>query len=100
MNEEAVRVLYTNYKGQTNYRVIVPRRMWFGVCLFYGDAPQWLLEVYDMEKKEMRTFSMANVRDWVPLTEYAANLKRENENIQAEMKREVDKLHKIIKGDG
>jgi len=63
-DEKAVRVLYTNYRGETALRTIVPERMYFGSTEWHPE-PQWLLEALDLEKGQNRTFAMKDVRAWV-----------------------------------
>lgn len=59
----ANRVRYTNYKGDTRIRFIVPYRIWFGTTEYHPE-PQWLVCAVDMEKNEQRDFAL---RDMVPL---------------------------------
>jgi predicted DNA-binding transcriptional regulator YafY len=56
---------YTNYKGETG------KRRAQMICIFYGSnewhkEEQWLLEAYDMDKRDFRFFAMSamkNVQD-------------------------------------
>lgn len=50
---------YTNWKGDTRIRKVIPLRVWYGSTKFHG-APQWLLKVRDLEKDAERDFSMAD----------------------------------------
>jgi hypothetical protein len=61
----AVVVTYTNYRGETAERRIMPT----GKSLHYGSTewhpkPQWLLEAYDCDKKENRVFAMEGFSKW------------------------------------
>ncbi len=58
-----VEILYTNYKGSAGWRRIIPRRLFFGTSPFHPDE-QWLLEAYDVNKKEERTFAMNQIHMW------------------------------------
>ena len=64
MSEKAVRILYTNYRGETALRTIVPERIYFGSTQWHPEE-QWLLEAEDSEKGVMRTFALKDVRAWV-----------------------------------
>jgi len=60
----AAQIVYTNYKGETRIRSIVPSRVFFGSTDWHRD-PQWLLEAHDVEKNENRTFALRDVRAWL-----------------------------------
>lgn len=62
-NEKAVRILYTNYKGETAYRNIVPEKIWFGATEWHPE-PQWLLDALDLEKNALRNFALKDLREW------------------------------------
>jgi predicted DNA-binding transcriptional regulator YafY len=53
-------IIYRNHRGETKFREIIPRRMFYGTTQWY-EGRQWYLEAYDFEKKEMRTFAMAHI---------------------------------------
>ena len=63
-DEKTVRVLYTNYRGETALRTIVPERLFFGSTEWHPE-PQWLVEALDVEKGQNRTFAMKDVRAWI-----------------------------------
>jgi len=62
-DEKAVRILYTNYRGETGVRIIIPEKLFFGSTEWHPE-PQWLLEALDVEKGEKRSFAMKDVRAW------------------------------------
>jgi predicted DNA-binding transcriptional regulator YafY len=62
--ERAVRILYTNYRGETNLRRIVPERIHFGSTEWHPE-PQWLMEALDVEKNATRSFAMKDIRAWI-----------------------------------
>jgi len=64
--ETAVDIRYTNWKGETGDRRIVPIRMFFGCCQFHPEY-QWLVEAYDVGKNDNRTFAMKDIHEWKPL---------------------------------
>jgi predicted DNA-binding transcriptional regulator YafY len=58
-----VRLLYTNYKGETAVRRILPKKIWFGRTKYHPER-QWLLDAYDVGKSADRTFAMKDIRAW------------------------------------
>ncbi|MFA6429199.1 MAG: hypothetical protein WCV84_01740 [Patescibacteria group bacterium] len=63
-DQKVVTILYTNYKGETRLRRIVPIEMWFGSTEYHQDA-QWLLKATDVEKNAERNFAMKDIRAWL-----------------------------------
>jgi hypothetical protein len=61
----AVVVLYTNYRGETALRTIVPIRIWFGSTDWHREGG-WLLDAFDVEKGAERSFAMKDIRVWLP----------------------------------
>jgi hypothetical protein len=61
--KQTVRILYTNYRGETAIRQIVPQRVWFGATEWHTDE-QWLLDAIDVEKDAVRAFAMKDIRAW------------------------------------
>lgn len=57
------RVMYRNWKGNTNERTIVPLKVFYGSTEFHPEA-QWLLEAQCLDKKELRLFAL---KDMEPL---------------------------------
>ena len=60
-----IRVRYKNYKGDESIRTIRPRNLYFGSNKWHPE-PQWLLDAYDIQKMEMRTFAL---KDMIPTGE-------------------------------
>ena len=56
-------VLYTDHRGETAWRTVVPLRVHFGATAWHP-VPQWLLDVHDVDKNEQRTLALADVHDW------------------------------------
>lgn len=52
-----VTLTYTNYRGETSERTIVPKRIWFGATEWHPE-PQWLLTDFDFEKGADRDFAL------------------------------------------
>ena len=60
-NPMEVEFEYVNWRGERRLRRVIPRKIVFGVAPpFYTEA-QWLLEAYDVEKGEDRTFAMKGI---------------------------------------
>lgn len=64
MTEQRVRILYTNYRGETALRTVVPIRLHFGSTSWHPE-PQWLMDATDVQKGEERTFAMKDIRAWL-----------------------------------
>lgn len=58
-----IKVLYTNYRGQTAIRTIVPVLIYFG-STEYHPHEQWLLEVWDVERGAIRTYALKEISQW------------------------------------
>ena len=50
-------VTYTNWRGETALRTIIPKRVWFGSTDWHSE-PQWLLSAIDVEKNAERDFAL------------------------------------------
>ncbi|MBL8179991.1 MAG: hypothetical protein JNL64_00085 [Blastocatellia bacterium] len=62
-NETVVRILYTNYRGETAVREVIPKHLWFGETEWHSER-QWLLSAYDLEKRADRDFAVKDIRSW------------------------------------
>jgi predicted DNA-binding transcriptional regulator YafY len=56
---------YTNHRGQTRQRKVIPVSIRFGSAEWHPD-PQWLLEAFDLDKQSMRTFALLGISSWNP----------------------------------
>jgi hypothetical protein len=54
-----IEVLYTNHRGETRTRLIVPMGLRWGVTQWHPE-PGWLLDAWDIEKDARRSFSLAD----------------------------------------
>ena len=61
--KKQVRIVYTNYKGETSIRLIEPIEIFFGSTEWHKEE-QWLLRANDIEKKAERTFALKDVHYW------------------------------------
>lgn len=53
-------VLYTNWKGKTEKRTIIPWTAFWGHTEFHKED-QFLLKCYDVDKKAERTYAMKDI---------------------------------------
>lgn len=56
-SKEPVEITYTNWRGETSQRTIIPRGIWFGSTEWHPE-PQWLLRAFDVEKQAQRDFAL------------------------------------------
>ena len=61
--EKIVTMVYTNYKGKTAVRRIIPKNIVYGHTEWHPEN-QWLMDAYDIEKKADRTFAMKDIKTW------------------------------------
>lgn len=60
-NSVFLTVRYTNYRGETSVRDIVPLGIRFGSNQWHTER-QWLLRAFDMDKCEEREFAMRDMQ--------------------------------------
>lgn len=53
-------VKYTNWKGETANRTIIPHKVWFGSTEYHKE-PQWLVYAFDSEKRAYRDFALSDM---------------------------------------
>lgn len=56
----ALAILYTNWRGVTAVRHVMPRGVRYGSSKWHPE-PQWLLEAFDVEKGETREFAFNKI---------------------------------------
>lgn len=61
--KKAVTIVYTNYKGVTGTRHIVPIEILFGHNEWHTQD-QWLMRALDIEKNAERTFALKDIKSW------------------------------------
>ena len=59
----AVTINYTNYRGETADRLIVPIRLRYASTEWHP-GEQWLLDAFDIEKDAERSFAMRDIHLW------------------------------------
>lgn len=58
-----VKILYTNYRGETSIRTIIPKQLTFGSNEYHKEE-QYLLIAHDADKNAERTFAMKDIKAW------------------------------------
>ena len=61
--DRVTRIIYTNHKGKTSDRRIVPDTLWFGETE-YHPGNQWLLKAFDLDKNAYRDFALKDIKEW------------------------------------
>ena len=59
----AVVIRYTNYRGETADRRIIPIGIRFGSCEWHPEE-QWLLDAFDLDRGADRSFALKDVLQW------------------------------------
>ena len=62
-NRMEIYVTYKNWRGETSVRRILPQRIIFESNQWHREE-QWLLEAFDLDKKEIRSFAMKDIKTW------------------------------------
>jgi hypothetical protein len=70
-NGKQVILDYTNYRGERAIRKVVPveNAFWFGTLDPYHPEPQWLVNVWDVDKQAHRTYAVCNIHSWTRITD-------------------------------
>lgn len=63
--EQAVRILYKNWRGETAWRHVTPRRIEFVATRWHPD-PQWVVHAWDHGRGAERSFALRDVQSWGP----------------------------------
>lgn len=58
-----LKVRYTNYRGETAVRTIIPIRFYFGSTEYHSHE-QWLIVVWDVEKDAERVYALKDISQW------------------------------------
>ena len=58
-----VKILYTNWKGKTSYRNIIPKSIEFKSTEWHKEE-QWILNAFDIDKKADRGFALKYIKEW------------------------------------
>ena len=63
-NKEIVKILYTNWKDETRYRLIKPISIEFKSTEWHKEE-QWILSAVDIEKNAIRNFAIKDIKEWI-----------------------------------
>jgi len=63
--EQEVMIDYTNYRGIRSMRRIQPLKLEF-ISNDYHPDKTWLLTAVDVDKGEVRTYDLSEIRTWFP----------------------------------
>lgn len=56
-NMQPIKMIYTNYRGETSVRSVTPISVDFGTTDWHPE-PQWLMTAYDNDKGAHRAFAL------------------------------------------
>jgi predicted DNA-binding transcriptional regulator YafY len=62
-SQKAVTIVYTNWRGETAERTIIPIKIWYGKTEWHPEE-QWLLTALDLEKDAERDFAIKDISNW------------------------------------
>jgi predicted DNA-binding transcriptional regulator YafY len=62
-DNQKVKILYTNWKGITSYRNIVPKSVEFKSTEWHPEE-QWILNAFDVDKQADRAFALKDIKEW------------------------------------
>jgi hypothetical protein len=65
---EALTIIYTNWRGETAERRIIPIKPWYGTTEWHPD-PGWLIKAWDIEKDAERDFAWSGIAHPAPHNE-------------------------------
>lgn len=63
LEEAAITVRYKNYRGDVGDRKIIPLGIEYGSTEYHPEK-QWLLEVWDLDKRDYRTYALKDIEQW------------------------------------
>lgn len=62
--DAAIKLIYKNWRGEISERKIIPLSVFWGENKFHK-GEQWLMKVFDLDKKDYRTYSLKDIKEWV-----------------------------------
>jgi predicted DNA-binding transcriptional regulator YafY len=62
-SQNVVIIRYTNYRGETSDRRIIPIGIRFGSSEWHAEE-QWLLDAFDLDRRADRSFALKDVLQW------------------------------------
>ena len=58
-----IKILYTNWRGETAVRKIIPKEIVFSSTEWHPEE-QWLLVAFDVDKQADRSFAIKDIKTW------------------------------------
>lgn len=59
--KRSIKVQYTNWRGETTMRTIVPIELYWGKTKWHNEA-QWLLKVWDIDRNDYREYAFKDIK--------------------------------------
>lgn len=69
----SVKVMYTNYRGETRLRHIFPTAIWYGSTQWHPEV-QWLVQAVDMEDGKLKDFNLLGFKGDSPEYDIWSNI--------------------------
>ena len=63
MQANPIKVRYTNYRGETAVRTIVPINFYFGKTEYHPEE-QWLIRLWDVDRNAERIYALKEITEW------------------------------------
>ena len=63
MDNKTITIIYTNYRGETSTRTIIPKQLVFMKSEWHPEE-QWCLIAHDVDKNAERTFACKDIKEW------------------------------------
>ena len=60
-DSQVINITYTNWRGETNPRRIIPIKVWFGKTEWHPEE-QWFLKARDVDKNAVRDFALKDIK--------------------------------------
>lgn len=64
LDKVKAKVEYKNWKGEVGIRNIIPLEIFYGSTEYHKEE-QWLLRVWDLDKKDYRTYAVKDISRWL-----------------------------------
>lgn len=63
MKDQKVKIRYTNWKGNTSSRTIIPKELLYESNQWHKED-QWFILAWDCDKKGLRKFAIKDIKKW------------------------------------
>lgn len=64
LDDIVLKVRYKNWKNEIAARNIIPLDIYYGSTEYHKDE-QWLLKVWDLDKKDYRIYALKDIQEWL-----------------------------------